>query len=59
MSGIEDVPADSMIETGPQGLPVVRCQADARAARMNAEALPQIEQAALAAADMRRAGLPD
>ena len=51
-------PADSMIEIGPEGLPVVRCQADAPSTRMGVEALVHLEQAALAAEDLRRAGLP-
>ena len=51
-------PADSMIEIGPEGLPVVRCQAEAPSTRMGVEALVQLEQAALAAEDLRRAGLP-
>ena len=51
-------PADSMIEIGPEGLPVVRCQMDAQSTRMGVEALVHLEQAALAAEDLRRAGLP-
>ena len=51
-------PADSMIEIGPEGLPVVRCQAEAPSTRMGLEALVQLEQAALAEEDARRAGLP-
>ena len=50
--------ADSMIEIGPEGLPVVRCQADAQSMRMSVEALAQLEQAALAEEDLRRAGIP-
>ena len=50
--------ADSMVEIGPEGLPVVRCHAGAPAARMGAQALLQIEQAALAEEDLRRAGIP-
>jgi len=50
--------ADFMVEIGPEGLPVVRCQAGAPAARMGAQALLQIEQAALAEEDLRRAGIP-
>ena len=52
------LPADSMIEIGPEGLPVVRCQADAPSTRMSVEALLQLEQAALAEEDLRRAGIP-
>lgn len=51
-------PADSMIEIGPEGLPVVRCQAEAPATRMGAPELLQLEQAALAEEDLRRAGIP-
>ena len=58
MSGIEDLPGDSMIEIGPQGQPVVRCQAGAPAARLSAQELLQLELTALAEADTRRAGLP-
>ncbi len=52
------LPADSMIEIGPEGLPVVRCLADAPSTRMGREALLQLEQAALAEEDLRRAGIP-
>jgi plasmid stability protein len=51
-------PADSMIDIRPDGLPVVRCQAGAPASRMGALALLQLEQAALAEEDLRRAGMP-
>lgn len=51
-------PADSMIEIGPDGLPVVRCRADAASTRMDVEALLQLEQAALAEEDAQRAGHP-
>ena len=47
-----------MIEIGPQGQPVVRCQAGAPAARLSAQELLQLELTALAEADTRRAGLP-
>lgn len=47
-----------MIEIGPEGLPVVRCQAEAPATRMGAPELLQLEQAALAEEDLRRAGIP-
>ena len=52
------LPGDSMIEIGPDGLPVVRCPPDAPSSRMSAAALLQLEQAALAAEDAQRAGLP-
>ena len=51
-------PADSMIGIGLDGLPVVRCQADAPSTRMGVEALLQFEQAALTEEDARRAGIP-
>jgi plasmid stability protein len=50
--------AGSLIDIGPDGLPRVRCQAGAPATRMGALALLQIEQAALAEEDLRRAGMP-
>ena len=50
-------PADSMIAMAPDGLPVVRCQAGAPASSMGAPELLQIEQAALAEEDLRRAGM--
>lgn len=48
----------SMIQIGPHGLPVVRCQPGAPATRMSAQELTQIEQAALAREDLQRAGRP-
>lgn len=51
------LPADSPIEIGPDGLPVVRCQANALFTRMGMEALAQLEQATLAEEDARRAGM--
>ncbi len=50
-------PADSMVEIGPKGLPVIRCNPKAPAARMSAKKLLQLEQAAQAAEDARNAGL--
>lgn len=51
-------PADSMVEIGPEGLPRVRCRVGAPAARLSVKKLLQLEQAALAVEDARRAGLP-
>lgn len=51
-------PAGSMIDIGPDGLPRVRCQAGAPASNLDAVALLQLEQAALAKEDLRRAGMP-
>lgn len=48
--------SDSMIEIGQEGLPLVRCQSGAAATRMSAQELLQLEQAAQAEEDMRRAG---
>jgi len=45
-----------MIQIGPHGLAVVRCQPGAPATRMGAQELTQIEQAALAGEDLHRAG---
>ena len=52
------LPPDSMIGIGPDRHPVVRCQANAPSTRMGMEALAQLEQAALAEEDARRAGMP-
>ena len=52
------LPPDSMIGIGPDGHPVVRCQANAPSTRMGMEASAQLEQAALAEEDARRAGMP-
>ena len=51
-------PADSMIEIGPKGLPVIKCQAKAPAKRMSARTLLQLEQAAQSEEDLKHAGLP-
>ncbi len=50
-------PAGSMVEIGPKGLPVIRCNPKAPATRMSAKKLLQLEQAAQAAEDARHAGL--
>ncbi len=47
----------AMIEIGPNGLPVIRCDADAPARRMTANQLLQLEQAAQEEEDLQRAGL--
>jgi plasmid stability protein len=48
----------SMVTIGQDGLPVIRCATDAPAARMDATALLRLEQAALAAEDRQRGGIP-
>lgn len=50
-------PGNSMIEIGPEGLPLVRCQLGAPASRMGAQELLQLEQTAQAEEDSRRAGI--
>ena len=49
---------DSLVEIGPEGLPVIRCKAGAPATRMSAKKLLQLEKAAQAEEDLRRAGIP-
>ena len=51
-------PPDSLVEMGANGLPVVRCRADAPASHMDVQDLLQLEQQAQTAEDMRHAGLP-
>ena len=51
-------PAESMVEIGPKGLPVIKCQAKAPAMRMSAKTLLQLEQAAQTKEDLKHAGLP-
>lgn len=50
-------PAGSMVEIGPKGLPVIRCNPKAPATRMSAKKLLQLEQAAQAEEDAKYAGL--
>ena len=50
-------PAGSMVEIGPKGLPVIRCNPKAPATRMSAKKLLQLEQAAQAEEDAEYAGL--
>lgn len=52
------LPATSMVQIGPKGLPVIRCSAGAPAARMSAKKLLQLEQAALAEEDRKRVRHP-
>jgi plasmid stability protein len=49
--------ADSMVQIDAKGLPVIRCRPNAPAARMNAKNLLQLEQAAQAEEDRKRAGI--
>ena len=51
-------PPDSLVEIGPDGLPVIRCKAGAPATLMRTKKLLQLEQAAQAEENLRRAGLP-
>ena len=50
-------PAGSMVEIGPKGLPVIRCNPKAPATRMSAKKLLQLEQAAQAEEDAKYAEL--
>lgn len=50
-------PAGSMVEIGPKGLPVIRCNPRAPAIRMSAKKLLQLEQATQAEEDAKHAGL--
>ena len=54
---LEKPPAGSMVEIGVNGLPVIRCRADAPASRMPVEALLQLEQQAQTEEDLRHAGI--
>ncbi len=51
-------PADSMVQIGLNGLPVIRCNPKAPATRMSAKKLLQLEQAAQVEEDLKRAGIP-
>jgi plasmid stability protein len=51
-------PAGSMVEIGPEGLPVIKCQPNAPATRMSAKKLLQLEQAAQTGEDLKHAGFP-
>ena len=50
--------ATSMVQIGPKGLPVIRCDPNAPAARMSTKKLLQLEQAALAEEDLKRVWRP-
>lgn len=54
---LERPPAGSMVEIDENGLPVIRCRADAPASRMPVEALLQLEQQAQTEEDLRHAGI--
>lgn len=47
--------ADSLVHIGANGLPVIQCNAKAPARRMRVRKLLELEQAALADEDMKRA----
>ena len=49
--------ADSLVQVGANGLPVIQCDAKAPARRMPVKKLLALGQAALAEEDIRRAGL--
>ena len=49
--------ADSMVQIGANSLPVIRCRPNAPATRMSAKKLLQLEQAAQAEEDLKRAGI--
>ena len=51
-------PANSMVDIGPKGLPVIKCRAKAPARRMSAKTLLRLEQAAQTEEDLKHAGLP-
>ena len=51
-------PANSMVDIGPKGLPVIKCKATAPARRMSAKTLLRLEQAAQTEEDLKHAGLP-
>jgi len=53
----EKPPADSMVEIGPSGLPVIRCRPGAPATQMSAQDLLRLEQLTQTEEDMRHAGL--
>ena len=50
--------ADSLVEIGPQGLPLIRCRKDAPSTRMSVKKLLNLERAAQVAEDIERAGKP-
>ncbi len=50
--------ASSMVYTGPNGLPVVRCRADAPASRASLLELLALEQKTLAEEDLHHVGHP-
>lgn len=51
------LPPESLVEIGPQGLPIIRCKANAPARRMSAQKLLQLEQSAQTVEDVQRAGI--
>jgi plasmid stability protein len=51
-------PANSMVVTGENGLPIVRCAPNAPATRMSVKQLLSLEQEAQRGEDGKRAGLP-
>jgi plasmid stability protein len=49
--------ADSRVQIGASGLPVIKCRLNAPAARMTARKLLRLEQNAQAEEDLKRAGI--
>lgn len=54
----EKLPVGSSVEIGQNGLPVIRCRANAPATRMSVGELLKLEQKAQTEEDSKRAGLP-
>ena len=51
-------PSGSIVQLTPDGLPVIRCRADAPALGLSLDNFLALEQKTLTREDMRRAGLP-
>ena len=52
------LPPGSMVQTAPNGLPTIRCTADAPASTMSLQDLLALEQDAQTAEDLQRASRP-
>ena len=50
-------PLGSIVQLNPDGLPVIRCRADAPAIGLSIDDLLEVEQQSLTREDMQRAGL--
>ncbi len=53
---LDALQTSGMVQTGAGGLPVVRCQANAPAARMDVQDLLMLEQQTLAGEDLQHVG---